>query len=127
MIDRGIIDAISFLGGLATFFGRTCTIQENAPTRDAAGQPQDSWANLTGHVALPCRVAPVTALSRAARVERDDMTVTTYSHVIILAGAYPAITTAHQAVIDGVNYQIVNVVRDSSLVATELQVEVVST
>lgn len=127
MIDRGIIDAISFLDSLAAFFIHTCTIRENTPTRDAAGQPQDSWANLASHVALPCRVAPVTALTRAARVQRDDMTVTTYSHVIMLAGPYPAITTAHQAVIDGVSYQIVNVVRDSALVATELQVEVVST
>ena len=116
-----------FLDGLAGFFDRECTIQKNTPTRDAAGQPQDAWTDLAAHVALPCRVAPVTALSRAARVQREDMTVTTYSHVIFLAGPYPTVTTAHQVVVDSVSYQIVNVVRDSALVATELQVEVVTT
>ena len=116
-----------FLGGLDTFFDRTCTIQKTTPTRDAAGQPQDAWTDLASHVDLACRLAPVTARSRAARVQRDDMTVTTCSHVIIMAGPYPSVTTAHQAVVDSVSYQIVNVVRDSAQVATELEVEVVST
>lgn len=127
MRAQSIIEPTDFLGSLATFFDRTCTVQKNTPTADAVNQPQESWTDLAGHVNLPCRVAPATALTRAARVEREDMTVTTRSLVVILPGAYPSVTTAHRVVVGGLNYQIVNVVRDSAQVATELEVEEVTT
>lgn len=125
MIDRGLIDQVSFLGGLSTFFSRACTINEVTKTKVGAGERSESGSALAGHTNLPCRIAPVTALTRAGRAEREDMTVTTATHLVMLAGSYPLITTAHQAVVDGTTYQITNVVRDSERLVCELEVEVV--
>jgi hypothetical protein len=118
------------LAALSPLFDQTCTIREwtsRDGDRDAAGQPIEDWANLALHVSLPCRIAPVTALTRAARVARSDMTVTTATHVIFLPGEYPSITTAMQASIDGTSYQIVSISRDSEQLACELEVEKVTT
>lgn len=115
-----------FLGGLATFFDRTCTIKTATKTKAGGGVRTETWTALAAHSDLPCRIAPVTARSRPVRAEWPDMTVTTVSHVIVLPGAYPLVTTAHQAVVDGIAYKIVSVLRDSGQVATELEVEAVS-
>lgn len=113
-----------FLGGLSTFFDRTCTINEATKVKAGGGVRTETWTALAAHSDLPCRIAPVTARSRPVRSEWPDMTVTTVSHVIVLPGAYPLVTTAHQAVVDGTTYQIMNVVRDSERLVCELEVEV---
>ncbi len=125
MRDPAIIDPTLFLGSLATFFDRACTIKEKTKVKEGAGERSEMLAALAAHTDLPCRIAPVTARSRPARAERPDMTVTTISHVIVLAGAYPLVTTDHVADVDGTAYQIINVLRDSELAVTELEVEVV--
>ncbi|MBN1629635.1 MAG: hypothetical protein JW990_07725 [Thermoleophilia bacterium] len=126
------ITAPSLLVALAALFDQTCTVQKNTPTADAVGQMADAWTDLAGHVNLPCRVAPVPA--DRDRRPRVDMTVTTISHIVCLPGAYPGITTtpvppvtAMRVVYSGANYQIVNVIRDSELLMTELEVEQVTT
>ena len=127
MRDRAIIEPTAFLGGLDTFFDRTCTINEATKVKQGGGVRTETWTALAAHTDLHCRIAPVTARSRPVRVEWPDMTVTTVSHIIVLPGAYPLVTTAHQAVLDdGTTYQIVHVLRDSEQVATELEVEAIA-
>jgi hypothetical protein len=122
------VTTAAFLGGLSGFFDRLCTIKENTGTTfSATGKPIASWTDLAGHVALACRVAPITALSRNGRVPMPEMSVTTASHVVILAGAYPAIKPGMQAVIEGVTYLVQNVIPDSEQLACELLVERVTT
>ena len=121
------ITSDALLDALSPLFDRTGTIKQRTDTRDAVGQPIPAWANLAGHIDLPCRVAPVTSLSRASRAPGPDMTTTRVTHVILLPDDYPSVTTAMQAVVGGATYQIVTVIRDSEQRMTELEVEVVTT
>ena len=117
----------SMLTTLAGFFNATCTIQERTDTADAVGQMIPAWSDLTGHVDIGCRIAPLEASRAAGRRQHEDMTVSTTARVIVLAGCYPSITTAMRAVVAGTAYTIVRVLSDSEALCTELIVEVVTT
>lgn len=118
----------ALLDGLSAFFDHTCTVLEDTGnTTGETGQPIEKFTDLAAHIDLPCRVAPVTALSRAARDARGEMVVSTATHIVMLPGAYPSITTAHHVELaDGLEYQIVSVIRDSEQLACELFVEKVT-
>jgi hypothetical protein len=116
------------LADLAVFFSATCTIQERGTeTADAVGQMIPAWPDLTGHVDIACRVAPLEASRAAGRRQLDDMTVSTTARVIVLAGCYPSITTAMRAVVASTTYTIVRILTDSEALCTELVVEKVTT
>ena len=114
------------LTALAGFYNATCTIKERTDTADAVGQMVPAWSALSGHTDIACRIAPLEA-SRAARRQREEMTVSTTALVVVLAGFYPSITTAMRAVVAGVTYTIVRVLEDSEALCTELIVEAVTT
>ena len=115
------------LTALAGFYNATCTIKERGTeTADAVGQMIPAWSALSGHADIACRIAPLEA-SRAARRQREEMTVSTTALVVVLAGFYPSITTAMRAVVAGVTYTIVRVLEDSEALCTELIVEAVTT
>lgn len=116
IVHPGLLDKLS------GFFPATVTIQQNAPTRDDAGQPVEGWGNLAGHVDLPCRVSP----SGGKEVKLENQTYTVSTHVILLKGHYPPIDASMQAVSGGQAYDILLVEHDGQGETTRLTVEVVT-
>jgi head-tail adaptor len=115
------------LAGLAVFFDTTCTIQKNTPTADAVGQMVDAWTDLAAHVGLTCRVAPVTATASQGRIPQPEMTVTTATHIFVLPGEYPSVTTEMRVAWGGSYYHVRAIVRDSEQLLTEVYAELVTT
>lgn len=124
MRQATITDA-AMLADLAAFFDSTCTIRKKgAASSDTVGQPTTAFGDYAGHVSLPCRVAPVSSLSAGGRQTLPEMVTSTTAVVIVLAGHYPTITTAMQAVVGSTTYQVTNVISDSEGLCTELVAEV---
>jgi len=84
------------------FHPSLCTIQAYVDGVDAYGQPTQTWANLAGHVDLPCSIA--LSSGREVKGTQNEYGITT--HRIALNGVYPTITRLHRAVVDGVTYEI---------------------
>jgi hypothetical protein len=101
------------------FFNLECTIQVDTPTYDAHGQPLPHWSSLAGHVAIPCRRAPVTEQERRAL----GQVVESATCVVALYGTYATITPVMRAVVDGTPYDITGVRTDSEGVLTYLGVK----
>jgi len=108
------------LDRLGSFFSATCTVQTNTPAQDAYGQPIAAWANLAGHVDIPCGIYPT---KTQQEVKRADGTITVATHRANLQGVFASITTAMRLVSEGLNYDIVGVVTDSQRVITSLLLE----
>jgi len=98
-----------------------CTIQAATETPGPTGQMVPTWADLVGHVNIPARVSPATGSERKAQ----NQIYTTATHVIALAGYYPAITSKHRAVVSGQVYDILLPQKDGNDLVTELICEVV--
>ncbi len=113
------------LASLSQFYPSSCTIQRSVLSQDDYGEPTAVWSDLADHVDLACGVAPISAGSPTGANEyrRADLTVTTATHHIALAGNYPTITPAMRAVVDGVAWNILGVEHDSHGVTTRLKVE----
>ena len=113
------------LSSLPDHFSGTCTIQESTETRAASGQITDSWADLAGHVDIPCAVGQ--GRGAAAEQRTSAAIVVTTGHVIALAGHYPDITTRMRAVVDSASWNILDIRHDPTAGAyTQLMVEAVS-
>lgn len=119
--------ATDFLPIIRKLMPSLCTIQSKTDTRDSAGQPIPTWANLTGHVNIPCAVGPgVQSRGGTNEVRLVDETLTIIPRQVLLQGYYPSITSLMQAVIGGVTYRVLGVEADSSHQITRLNVEEVS-
>lgn len=107
---------------LANFYPATGTVQSATNTADAAGQLIPTWANLAGHVDLPCAIRSVSG----QETETPDQTYVLTTHRIALRGSYPSITESMRFVSGGVAYDIERVHHDSHTQTTYLDVQVVS-
>ena len=91
------------MGTLTTNFNPSlCTIQAYVDGTDTYGQPTQTWANLVGHVDIPCSIA----LSSGREVKGKENEYGLTTHRIALNGIYPTITRLHRAVVDGTTYRI---------------------
>ena len=84
------------------FHPSLCTIQAETDSTNADAQPIQTWANLAGHVDIPCSVA----LSSGKEVKGKQSEYGQTTHRIALNGVYSSITRLHRAVIGGVTYEI---------------------
>ncbi len=109
------------LAALPNHYPATCTIQGATTTQSGTGALSQSWANVTGLVSLPCRLAPV----NATEVRQATGTFAEATHTIALAGYYSAIVETQRAVVGGVNYDIVGVQHDGNSKSTRLLVRLV--
>ena len=109
------------LSSITGDFVKLCTIQAASITQDASGEPTESWTDLQGHISLSCAVGRGDGSVKGEQV-RDNMTLTFTPLKVTLFDSYPAVTTRHRAVIDGVAYNIVDVYRDPLGYSTVLQV-----
>ena len=112
----------ALLEKLYQFYDSLCSITHyTSENQDTYGEPQPAWVNLGNHINLPCSIAP----SGGREVHTTDMTVAVSSHIISIAGYYPAITPIMRAVIDSVSYDILSVGLDSKKKTTQLVCQVV--
>jgi hypothetical protein len=99
----------------------TGTIQTATETRDAAGQPIKTWANLVGHVAIPCHIE----ITGGSESKATNQVYVTATHEIILQGYYPLITPKMHLVDDaGQTYDILQVDHESFGAFTKLVAEI---
>lgn len=84
------------------FHPSLCTIQAYVDGVDSYGAPTQTWANLAGHVDIPCSIA----LSSGRKTKTGEMEYGLTTHRISLNGVYPTITRLHRAVVDGTTYEI---------------------
>lgn len=109
-----------FVGLNTQFFPSQATIEamtEPAPT-DEYGQPVEEWLPVSGLQAIAASRAPLSAQERQAL----NYTATDQAWTVLLAGAYPSITTRHRAVIDGDTFDIDAVETDQTGNLTRLRV-----
>jgi len=104
--------------GVGLLFPSVCTIQTPAATNDRGDIINVPWADLAGHIDLPCRLSPVTAGSREVR--RDDMTYSTITHTLTLRGLYTAVRPHMRAMVDGIPHNIETVDMDGNTTMTRL-------
>ncbi len=112
----------SLIANLSFLFNKTVTIQINTPTPNDFGEPVPTWADLAGHVAIPCVMFPVTGGTKF----KPEVNYDVGSQRIMLQGWYPAILPTMQAIIGGVTYPIDFVEQDSQDLLTQLIVRLVS-
>lgn len=104
------------------FYPSLCTIQTPVLSQDDANQPRPAWPNLAGHVALACRLSPLSGTERKS----TNQVYTRATHVINLAGNYPTIAEKMRAVIDDIPYDILLVENDGQDKSTRLVAQVVT-
>lgn len=117
LIDSSLIAALGFL------FNKTVTIQEPTEAPDAFGELVATWADKSGHVAIPCVLAPSTQREGGKRVDHVEAIP---RFKFTLQGHYPLITDQMRAVCGGVTYNIVLALSDSQDLITTLTCEIVS-
>jgi head-tail adaptor len=103
------------------------TIQASTDVRAGTGEITKTWADVDDLVALAARKMPETAPAaplQERRREADTVTVAIWR--VWLPAAYPQITTAHRAVVDGQAFNIVTVGLDANATQTVLVVELVT-
>lgn len=126
-MSLSILDAFqraAFRGYLAmAALPSLATIEAKAVALDAYGQEIESWAAVPGLQMLGCAKAALSAEERQAA----HYTATDQAWHVLLAGAYPAITTVHRAVVDGEAFDIDAREIDQAGTITRLRVRLVTT
>ena len=102
--------------GVGGLFPSLCTIQTPAATNIKGDIIKTPWADLAGHINLPCRISPVTG----QEVRRDDMTYSTITHWLTLRGLYVTVLPHMRAVVDGIAHEIETVDGDGNSTMTRL-------
>ena len=113
-----------FLAELHDAFPSLCTIQTGAITYSNEGDIVQAWANVVGLIDIACRVSPASA---GRETHATDMTYSTTTHIITLAGRYDTILPHQRAVVDGTAYDIEAATGDGSGVMTRLATRIVTT
>ena len=110
--------------GLGPLLDRSVTIEEQTGGRDSWGEPADTWAAVEGLEDLDGAVGRA---GSGVEQRRGLGTISVATHAIVLAGYFPQITTAHRAVVDGVEvHDIEAVEHDSRLRVTQLATRIVA-
>lgn len=119
LIDPSLVTALGFL------FNKQVTIQQTTQTQDAAGAPVDAWADLAGHVNIPCVLEPANPTTSPDEKRQADLTLSYQAWTVMLQGFYPAIESKMRAVIASTSYDIIGAQSDSQDLITNLLVQLV--
>ena len=109
---------------LGDFMPSAVTIQTATYTTSETGVKAATWATLTGHADLDCRVSPV--MSSAPEWQALGTMDLTRAHRTIVLAYHAGIEPGMRAVAGGVAYTIQSVRHDGSGVMTELLCEEVT-
>lgn len=108
----------------ANFYPSVCAIQSATETPDSFGQLQQSWSNLAGHGAIPCRVAPES--NPRGEIRDQAQTFAVHRWRIVLNGYYPSIIEKMRAVVNATAYDIERVEHDGNEEMTRLVCRIVT-
>jgi hypothetical protein len=105
----------------------TITVPPASTTFGDSGamDPTTAWADLPGHVAIPCKDAPINTGDGVSVTElksMEDIQAVNLRHVL-LDNYYPLILASYRATVDGKVYDIVNAESDSHRQMTRLALE----
>jgi hypothetical protein len=104
---------------LRNSYPSTVTIQSYTAAQDVYGCDTMTWTDIAGLVDLRCRFSPPSGGKKRTPAQIYDRV----TDIIALASYKPTITTAMHAVVDSVNYSILNVRHDDNQRTTALDVE----
>ena len=109
-----------------------CTIRTEVLVQDSIGAlvSQSPPVYTIIHADIHCCIGiPGSAFSSGAGTEKrsHDLTAVSKEREVILGGLFDDVTPSMQALVDGVGYNILRVVRDSQGTFTELGVELITT
>ena len=114
----------NMLLSLGDFMPSAVTIQTATYTTSATGVKAATWATLTGHADLDCRVSPV--MSSAPEWQALGTMDLTRAHRTIVLAYHASIEPGMRAVVGTDTYTIQSVRHDGSGVMTELLCEEVT-
>ena len=121
MANRMALIHPDMLDSLPDFYPKSCTIKEPSSVQSGSGHPTITYTAIGALTNLACRLAP----STGKEVKKSNQTYTVGSYTIVFPDYYVAITELMQAVIDEVDYDILNVAHDAEEESTRLLVEIV--
>ena len=116
IIHPGLLEHIEAQG----HFPNTGTVQDFTIVR-VDGEPTAVFANLAGHIDLPCAVAALTSVE----IEALDKTIADSTHKAGFIAYYPLILASYQFISDGVTYEITGVASDQHDTMTRLILKVI--
>ena len=97
------------LAALKRFYPSLCTLRKATETLSDTGQITQTWADLTGFVNLPCRLAPAGGSGESTG---PDQVLTVGMYTCDIAILVVGLTTKERATVNGVEYGIVIVSYD---------------
>lgn len=113
------------LQSLARYFPSSCTIQVASKTQDTFGAESRTWSDIPDPslIAIPCAVGNRSRVQLPAGGSQPELVSDLR---VLLSGHYSGITTDMRAQVDGVDYQILEVVAsEAGSDLTSLRVSVV--
>lgn len=117
IIHPGLLEHMEAQG----HFPNTGTVQDFTIAR-VEGEPTATFANLAGHINLPCAVAALTAKEK----EELDKTIATSTHKARFIDYYPLIKASYRFVSDTVTYLITGVDHDQHDTMTRIFLKVIT-
>lgn len=109
---------MGLLESLHLFYPAVCTLQSVTLTRDAYGQPAETWADEEDLTDLRGMLTPATE----DKLRQYGLSVELTTHILALAGYYPTITPAMRVLVDEVAYTIRGVRHDAHGLQTHVGV-----
>ena len=112
-----------WLDATVNLYPSLCTIQAPANSNDHGDVIEAPWAAVAGLSDLTCRVSP----AGSGREKRTaDMTYSTTTHTITLAGRYTTILPHYRAVVSGLYYDIEAITYDGEGIMTRLAARILT-
>jgi hypothetical protein len=123
-MNPGSLIHSGMLAELAGFFPTTCNVQTTTYDTSTTGVKTATWATLTGHGALACRVSPV--VSSAPEYQTLPGMDLTRAHRLIALAYHADIEPGMRVVAGGHTYTVLVVRHDGQSTITELLCEEVT-
>lgn len=112
-----------WLAATANLYPSMCTIEAPANTNTKGDIIEAPWAAVTGLSNLPCRVSPAGSGSKR---RGSDMTYSTTTHTITIAGRYTTILPHYRAAVGSLYYDIEAITYDGEGIMTRLAARILT-
>jgi hypothetical protein len=111
-VTRQLVNPRSLPRITSNFFPHNVAIQTASSAQGPGGQPDPTWSTLPGLSAVPCRIAPISAVQE--RKLREQVTSEADS-VVLIVGRYADVLTTSGRLVDsrGRAYDVLGVEEDS--------------
>ena len=104
----------------AGVFGDTCKIQKFSETQTDSGAPLKTWSDLTGCTSIPCYLSQMKVIK--GPIVSQSVMITNQMQ-IRLDSYYSSIQIGMKAIVNTIEYEIVDLLTDSQKIFTVLGVQ----